>query len=96
MGTGDFYSFYHAEMPYDKAKLIVNNFMNEIFQKNIDEWIIYSIKPDFLNSVYAMNDSIGEEDYNELFSYFAEGGNDSCTVFFNSSKLYILLTNGEP
>jgi hypothetical protein len=94
-------SFYEKQLSNQEATLILNNFLQEIFNivdinDNINGWKFYSIKPDFLNRTYIFNEKSGEEEQNTLFCYFDGFGFDSCTVFYNEKKLYMLLTNGMP
>lgn len=94
-------SIYKKQLSSDNASPIVNMFLDKIFKGNnmkdlTDKWNIYSVKPNFLNKTYIINENSGEEEQNERFCYFDDWGFDSCTVFYNKKRLYMLLTNGMP
>lgn len=94
-------SIYKKQLSSDIASPIVNMFLDKIFKgKNIknltDEWNIYSVKPNFLNTTYMIDKNSGEEEQNKRLCYFDDCGFDSCTVFYNKERLYMLLTNGMP
>lgn len=94
-------SFYKKQLSSYNASPIVNMFLDKIFKGNniknlTDEWNIYSVKPNFLNTTYMINKNSGEEEQNKRLCYFDDCGFDSCTVFYNKERLYMLLTNGMP
>lgn len=94
-------SFYKKQLSSYNASPIVNMFLDKIFKGNnikklTDEWNIYSVKPNFLNTTYIIDENSRKEEQNERFCYFDDWGFDSCTVFYNKERLYMLLTNGRP
>ena len=92
-------SIHKRQLSHENAKFIICDCFKAIFgeeyiAQKMDEWRFFSIKPDFLNITFIINQETGEQEGNPSFCYFDEYGFDSCTVLYNSKILYMLFTNG--